>query len=169
MGYSFSQDGYAEDGKNVSIRSLGLNDSSDNDIGLLVIDEVLVVTDGVVFVGIDTKDMRISWTIAVDAAGNSKTSYQFTSSSNMLKFEICHVDGAKNWMKVVLVWDSQIQIYHFSLDLKSTTLTQALVPPTGKLYTSIVVDHNIYALIEGQLVAYRTDANLTINVDYIDL
>lgn len=87
----------------------------------------------------------------------------------MLKFELCHVDGAKNWMKVILVWDSSIQIYHFSLDLKSTTLTQALVPPTGKLYTSAVVDHNIYALIEGQLVAYRTDANLTINADFIDL
>lgn len=136
---------------------------------MVVIEDVLVVTDGVVFVGIDTKDMSNSWIISVETAGNSKTSYQFTSANNMLNFELCHVDTSKNWMKVVLVWDSQIQIYHFSLDLKSATLTQALVPPTSKLYTSVVIDHNIYALIEGQLIAYRTTANLSIIVDYVDL
>jgi hypothetical protein len=42
---------------------------------MVVIEDVLVVTDGVVFVGIDTKDMSNSWIISVETAGNSKTSY----------------------------------------------------------------------------------------------
>ena len=106
LAYSFSEDGYAEDTKNVSLRSLGLNDSSDNDVAMLVVDEVLIVTDGVVFVGVDAKNMSNSWPIVVSNEGIPNKDYYFTSLNNLLQFELCHVDGVKLWVKIILVWDS---------------------------------------------------------------
>jgi hypothetical protein len=64
-------------------------------------------------------------------------------------------------IKIVAVWNSVLKVYNFSLDLRSSSLTNELTPPAGKYYTSAAIDHNFYALVEGQLVAYRSKANST--------
>lgn len=51
----------------------------------------------------------------------------------------------------------------------SVKMSQEFTPPKGKFYTSAVIDHNFYALIEGQLIAYRTDKNNNPQIDYIEL
>lgn len=50
--YEFTDTGYAEIPKNITVKSLGLNDSDEIDIAMLAVDKVLIVTDGVKFVGI---------------------------------------------------------------------------------------------------------------------
>jgi hypothetical protein len=72
-------------------------------------------------------------------------------------------------IKAVVVWNTVLKVYKFSTDLLSVKLSQEFTPPKGKYYTSAVIDHNFYALIEGQLIAYRTDANNTSIIDYVDL
>lgn len=71
-------------------------------------------------------------------------------------------------IKAVILWDSVMKVYHFSLDVKKAEVVNELTPPTGKLYTSAAIDHDFYALVEGQLVAYRT-RNGSIETTYIDL
>jgi|LakMenEpi03Aug12_release.lakeMendotaPanAssembly.Ray.scaffolds.fasta_scaffold496988_1 hypothetical protein len=64
-------------------------------------------------------------------------------------------------LKIVAVWDNVIRVYHFSTDAKNATLVNELTPPKDKIYTSAIIDHNVYALIEGQLVSYRMKPNST--------
>lgn len=72
-------------------------------------------------------------------------------------------------IKIVAVWDSVIKVYHFSFDLKEVSLAHEFTPPAGKIYTGAAIDHDYYALVEGQLVAYRRTPNLTMETSYIDL
>ena len=65
----------------------------------------------------------------------------------MLQFELCHIDAEKNMLKIVAVWDNSIRVYHFSTDAKNATLVNELTPPKDKIYTSAIIDHNVYALI----------------------
>lgn len=62
-----------------------------------------------------------------------------------------------------------IMVYHFDLNVTIGELTLELTPPKGKFYTGAVIDHNFYALIEGQLVTYRMDKNMTYQTDYVNL
>ena len=50
-------------------------------------------------------------------------------------------------LKIVSVWDNAIRVYHFSTDAKNATLVNELTPPKDKIYTSAIIDHNVYALI----------------------
>lgn len=72
-------------------------------------------------------------------------------------------------IKIVAVWDNVIKVYHFSFDLKEVSLAHEFTPPAGKVYTGAAIDHDYYALIQGQLVAYRRTPNLTMETSYIDL
>jgi hypothetical protein len=50
-------------------------------------------------------------------------------------------------LKIVAVWNNAIRVYHFSIDAKNATLVNELTPPKDKIYSSAVIDRNIYALI----------------------
>lgn len=75
--------------------------------------------------------------------------------NEILQFDICHIDNTTKIAKLTVLWNNVIKVYQFSDDMTSAQLINELTPPADKSYTSAVVDHNIYALIEGQLVAYR--------------
>jgi hypothetical protein len=66
LAYSFSESGYVENPKNITIKNLGLNDSDLMDIALLTVNNVLIVTDGVKFVGIDEKNISNFWPIKLN-------------------------------------------------------------------------------------------------------
>lgn len=72
-------------------------------------------------------------------------------------------------IKAVVVWNTVLKVYKFATDFLSVKLFQEFTPPKGKYYTSAIIDHNFYALIEGQMIAYRTDKNNTAQIDYVDL
>lgn len=50
-------------------------------------------------------------------------------------------------IKIVVLWNIALKVYHFSIDNKKAELVNELNPPSGKLYTSAIINHNFYALI----------------------
>ena len=83
--------------------------------------------------------------------------------------DLCHIDTTNNIAKITLLWNNVIKVYHFSLDMTTATLVTELIPPAGKSYTSAIIEHSIYALIEGQLAVYRSKPNSTFEANFIDL
>lgn len=63
--YSFNEIGFGEDAKNITVKDLGLNDSELIDIALLSVNNVLIATDGVKFVGIDATNFSKFWGISL--------------------------------------------------------------------------------------------------------
>jgi hypothetical protein len=160
--YSFTGVGIGKDVKNISVKSLGLNDGELIDIALLSVNNVLIATDGVKFVGIDATDLSKFWEIKLGkpAVNESvKVDYYFASLNEMLQFDLCHIDTTAKTAKLTVLWNNVIKVYHFSLDMTTAQLMNELTPPAGKSYSSAIIEHNIYALIEGQLVAYRSKPN----------
>lgn len=65
LAYSFNASGLDENNRNISVKALGLNDSELIDIELLSVNNVLIATDGVKFVGIDANNLSKFWEITV--------------------------------------------------------------------------------------------------------
>jgi hypothetical protein len=68
IGYRFSEKGYEAEYLNISISELGLNNSADIDIALLVVDNILLVADGVKFIALNTASVGERWQIGLDSS-----------------------------------------------------------------------------------------------------
>lgn len=77
VAYSFNASGIDQNNKNVSIKTLGLNDSELIDIELLSLNNVLIATDGVKFIAIDANNLSKFWEINVGKGVNETMSVDY--------------------------------------------------------------------------------------------
>jgi hypothetical protein len=78
--YRFNDTSYEVDHKNISIASLGLNDSESLDIEITEVDGRLLATDGVKLVAVDLNNPSNSWILTQSSLINS-TNHDYAYAS----------------------------------------------------------------------------------------
>lgn len=117
---------------------LGLNNSELIDIRVLMVGDVLVVTDGIKFIGIDPNNFNSHWEMTLDLNSHAAYDYKFASENDLINFKLSSYDKNLDVGIVLTTWGSAMRIFNVSDKGRKVTMILELVPPDGTSFTDAV-------------------------------